>query len=404
MRILYVTQGFPDTRLIGGQIATFYNILQLTRAGHAVTVATLVEPSSPTGPERISEIARVVALDGVLPNSFPSYAWNLLDPLPWPIRRYASREFARRTQDLIRSDQYDLILFNSLHSATTLPAVREATDRPCVLLAHNVQSTIMRLYARHQASVPRRLYATIQWRKMLSFESRACAGFDLVTALSDVDRRELEALAPGVDVRTIPLMLDIGSIAAESAEKEDFDILFVGYLGWAPNLDSLRWFLDTIFERVRKRRPGTALTIAGAAAPSWIEKKACASEDIRFLGQVDDIYGLFGRARVLVVPLRIGSGVRLKIVEAMAARCAVVSTSKGCEGLDLSPGEHLEIADTPEAFADAVVALLESPERRAALCERAQLRAYERHDALAPSTPLVEICEELGRSTGEEAS
>lgn len=395
MRILYVTQGFPEPRMAGGQIAAYYNVLQLARAGHDVTVHSLVDASSRTGPGRIAEIARVVPFEGVPPNSLANYAANLLDPLPWPIRRYASREFASRTADLAASDDCDLVLFNSLHSATALPAVRAATRAPCLLVAHNVQSTIMRLYAEFQPGPARRLYASLQWRKMLSFERRACAEFDLVTAYSDVDRSELEALAPGAHVRAIPLRLDVRSIAEGSAE-EDLDLLFVGYLGWAPNLDSLRWFLDAIFGLVGERRPETELTIAGAGAPPWVEEAADGSENVRFLGPVEGVHNLFRRSRVLVVPLRIGSGVRVKIIEAMAAGRAVVSTSKGCEGLDVSPGRHLEIADTPEAFADAVVALLESPGRRAELGERGRRRALERHDALAARTELTAICEELG--------
>jgi glycosyltransferase involved in cell wall biosynthesis len=116
---------------------------------------------------------------------------------------------------------------------------------------------------------------------------------------------------------------------------------------------------------------------------------------IRIYGQVDDALPYFRKARVIVVPLRIGSGIRVKIVQALAARRSVVTTAKGCEGLEVDHGEHLVIADSPAEFAEATVRLLESPEERRALGERGHELVARRHDALSPQPPLVLACEKL---------
>lgn len=398
MKVLYITQGFPGPQMVGGQISSFYRIVQFVRAGHEVTAICLVPRAhSDTPPDEISKIARIFGVRDVPRASLRGYALNLVDPLPWPIRRYASKEAAARIQEVLHGDAFDLIFFNSVHSATLLEGVRRTTGAPCVLFAPNVQSTVMELYYRFQSNPLVKTYAFLQWRKMLAFERRASESFDLVFVYSENDVQDMLRVSPRACIARVPLMLDIGSLAG-GEEREAFDILFVGSFGWAPNRDSLRWFLDEILPEIRARRPDTTVAVVGSGAPRWVlalEKDPA----IHIYGQVDDALPYFRRARVIVVPLRIGSGIRVKIVQALAARRTVVTTSKGCEGLAVNHGEHLIIADQPEEFAEATVQLLESPEERKALGERGHELVARVHDALSPRPPLVLACERLARST-----
>jgi glycosyltransferase involved in cell wall biosynthesis len=398
MQILYITQGFPDDRMVGGQIASYFNIVQLTRAGHEVTVHCLVrEAASVTDATLVSDIARVSSVDGVRTNSIVNHALNLLDPLPWPIRRYVSGAFVGKTEQLIRDNSYDLIVFNSLHSATLLGIVRRLTDAPCLLFEHNVQSTIMELFQRFQRNPLIRLYAFYQWRKMLAFERGSCPRFDLTLTYSEVDADELRALCPGATIVHVPLMVDVDALAARK-EPEEFDVLFLAYLGWAPNRDSLRWFVDEILPAIRALRPDTNVAIVGAGAPPWVDALGESDPLLRLHGRVSDALSFYRKARVVVVPLRIGSGVRVKIIQAMAMRRAIVTTSKGCEGLAVEDGEHLVIADSPRDFAEAVVRLLDDTDGRAALGERAHNLAARCHNALAPGSPFVDACEAAERA------
>ncbi len=397
MKILYITQGFPERRMIGGQISSFYRIVQLTRAGHEVTVLCLVpRGDTETDPAELSEIARIVAVRDVPDASVPRYLANLFDPLPWPIRRYASRAADRAVRELLDAETFDLVIANSIHAATRLATVRAHTSAPCVLFAPNVQSTIMELYWRHLPGPAARLYGRIQWRKMVAFERGLAPRFDRVFVYTETDRSGLLDLAPDAKVEIVPIALDVAALA-EGDEAEEFDMLFIGYLGWAPNLDSLAWFMDDIAPRIRRLRPGTDLAVVGAGAPPWVGALDDESPYTRVHGRVEDATPFFKRARVLVVPLRIGSGVRVKIVQAMAVGCAVVTTSKGCEGLEVENGTHLLVADRPDEFAEAVVRVLESGAERRALGEKARELAAAKHDALADRPPLVEACERIVR-------
>jgi polysaccharide biosynthesis protein PslH len=399
MRVLYLTPGVPADGIVGGPMGSLYNILQFARAGHDVTALCLVPKDCPdTEAREASRLATVRVVRGAGSKSPASYAANLLDPLPWPIRRYASSDYRRMIRGAFGDGDFDLVLFNSLHSATALPLVRKLTRAPCVLFQHNVQTTIMRLFASVQRNPLGRAYAELQWRKMLTFERRALGWFDLVLTFSEVDRRDLAALCPGTAIRSVPLKLDLTRFAPGAGPADDpSDVLFVAYFGWAPNEDSLRWFIEDIFPLLLARRPGTTLDIVGAGAPDWVRALDGRDGAIRFRGRVDDVAPYYRGARVVVVPLRIGSGVRVKIVQAMAAKAAIVTTAKGCEGLDVRSGEHLVVADSPGEFAAATACLLDDPARRRRLGEQARALALAQHDAHSADRPIVRECEELVR-------
>ncbi len=397
MKILYLTHGVPESQARGGNITNFYRIVQLARAGHEMTVFSLVTPEeADAGAPELARIARVETVTDVPPTSIWRYLANLLDPLPWPIRKYMSRAADRRVREILTSRRFDLVIGHSIHSATRLAAVRSATSAPYLLFAPNVQATIMDLYWRHLRNPAARLYAWIQWRKTAAYEGAMASRFDRVLVYSETDRAGLLELSPKAEVEIVPITLDVAALA-QGDEREEIDILFIGYFGWVPNLDSLSWFVRSILPAIHERRPETGVAIVGAGTPAWVDGLGERDARIRVYGRVEDAAPYFKRARVIVVPLRIGSGVRVKIVQAMAMGRAVVTTSKGCEGLEVVSGEHLVVADEPSGFADAVARLLDSPEERRALGERGRELAFEKHDAMADRTPLVELCERIVR-------
>lgn len=402
MKILYLTHGVPESQARGGNITNFYRITQLARAGHEMTVFSLVTPEeAEAGAAELARIARVETVTDVPRVSVWRYLVNLLDPLPWPIRKYMSRAADRRVRELLSSGRFDLVIGHSIHSATRLKAVRSATSAPFLLFAPNVQATIMDLYWRHLRNPAARLYAWIQWRKTAAYEGAMASRFDLALVYSETDRAGLLELSPEALVEIVPITLDVAALA-QGEEREEIDILFIGSFGWVPNLDSLSWFLEEILPLVHEKRPETGVAVVGAGAPAWVDDLGKRDARIRVFGEVEDAAPYFKRSRVVVVPLRIGSGVRVKIVQAMAMGRAVVTTSKGCEGLEVASGEHLVIADEPSVFADAVARLLDSPEERRALGDRGRELALERHDAMADRTPLVELCERIVRERDTE--
>ncbi len=401
MNILYITQGFPADSMVGGQISSYYRIVQLVRAGHDVTVLCLVPKGDAlTDSKALETLCRVVPVRDVPRTTGLRLALGLFDRLPWPIRRYSSRAAARAAAELVGSLSPDLVVFNSLHSAPLLPTVRAATQAPCLLFSPNVQSTIMRLFAAHQTGPLTRLYAWDQARKMRGYESAQADRFDAVCVYSREDAEGLRALAPDATIEITPMALDLDAMGRPATP--DFDLLLTGSFEWRPNVDSLTWFLHEIHPRILKRRPGTTVRVVGPGSAAFRDRLS--SPGVMFEGRVDDIAPFFRTARLLVVPLRIGSGIRVKIVQAFGARLPVVSTSKGCEGLRVDAGKHLMVADEPEEFAAVVTELLDDTELRSTLAREGRARAEHAHDALVADRPFVAVCEKLVESDGGETS
>jgi polysaccharide biosynthesis protein PslH len=201
--------------------------------------------------------------------------------------------------------------------------------------------------------------------------------------VSDIDRQALSALAgPGVRFVEVPIAVDAAGRSPIGTLTRAPRLLFLGGLHWPPNADALVTFVRDIWPRVRAARPDATLTSVGRDDhPSAAECRA--APGVQLTGWVPEIDPFVQDSRLLVVPMRAGSGMRVKILEAMARGLPVVSTSVGCEGIGVVSGDHLLLADTPAAFADAVLRLLADDALAATLARNARALMLERYDVSA---------------------
>jgi glycosyltransferase involved in cell wall biosynthesis len=230
----------------------------------------------------------------------------------------------------------------------------------------------------------------MQWRRMQTFEGRTLARFDRVLAVSDADRQTLHRLYPReltAPVSVIPTGVDTGYFEASEAPASSRHLVFTGSMDWIPNEDAMRFFCRDILPRIRAAEPDVTLSIVGRR-PTHAVRQLGEQHGVEVTGSVDDVRPHLARAAVYIVPLRIGGGTRLKIFEAMAAGKAVVSTTIGAEGLPVSNGRHLAIADAPEEFAATVIRLLRTPTERRALAYAARSLMETRYDWSAVSASL----------------
>ncbi|MGO9230529.1 MAG: glycosyltransferase [Bryobacteraceae bacterium] len=210
-------------------------------------------------------------------------------------------------------------------------------------------------------------------------EARYAARFSQCIAVSSTDADLLRRKNPSLAVSVVENGVDCTSFPVLPEPASGNDLLFAGVLGYPPNADAVRYFCQEILPLVRRDVPGARLLIAGQSPPPDVRALA-ASDAVSLLPDVADIVPCYQRARLAVVPLRAGGGTRLKILEAMALGRAVVSTTIGCEGLGVSPGRDILIADEPEAFAAGVVSLLRDTAARAALAARARQTVESAYD------------------------
>lgn len=224
----------------------------------------------------------------------------------------------------------------------------------------------------------RRTLLEVEWRKMRRAEAEACRRARLTLAVSPQDRELLAQLAPQAEIRDIPTGVDIDYFAPSSVIERADSLVYVGSMDWQPNEDGVLYFLEHILPLIRRQRPQARLTVVGRN-PSERLRRAAALAGVRVTGTVDDVRLYLAAAAVMVVPLRVGGGTRLKIFEGLAMGKAVVSTAIGAEGLPLEDRVHFLSADQPAAFAAAVVGLLQDEVLRRRLGQAGRRLVVERY-------------------------
>jgi glycosyltransferase involved in cell wall biosynthesis len=273
------------------------------------------------------------------------------------VGRYRSREMRRRIGDLMEGEHYDVAVADFLSITPNF-----ADLSACVLFQHNVEAEIWRRHAQHAGSRARRIYFGSQARRMERYERETCRAVKQVISVSSADSETMRTRFGVTRVDDVPTGVDIDYFRRPADAPASSDLVFVGAMDWLPNVDGARWFMEAVWPQIRVVRPQTTITFAGRNPVPEIRALADSAGLVRVTGTVPDVRPYLWGAAVSIVPLRIGGGTRLKIYEAMAAGVAVVSTPVGAEGLAVTPGSDICLAEDPDAFARSVLQLLNAGE------------------------------------------
>ena len=287
---------------------------------------------------------------------------------------YYHPSFQRELDRLVARCDFDVLTTEHVQMACYRPplSLMPPTAR-LVLDEHNIEYDILRRTTAAERPSIRKLYNWINYLKLRREERAAWQQFDGITLTSERDERLLRDDSPEKRTAVIPNAVDTEFFQPSGGVVEPGMILFFGAINYYPNTEGLLFFLDEVFPHVKRQHPGARLWIVGQLPPPTIMERA--AEDVIVAGLVDDVRPYLERAAVVIAPLRIGGGTRLKIVEAMAMGKPIVATNLGAEGLDVNAGEDILLADAAEDFADQVVRVLGD----AALAQR--LGEAARHSA-----------------------
>jgi glycosyltransferase involved in cell wall biosynthesis len=270
------------------------------------------------------------------------------------------RDFQATLDRMLRAKQYDVVQVEFAQMAAfRLPAQR-ASGPIFVLDEHNIEFDILRRTARAAGELPRHVYNSLNWRKLAREERSAWRRVDGITLTSARDEALILGEFPGACTAVVPNGVDVGEFAPVTGSTESDMLLFFGAINYHPNHDGVTYFIDEVFPKIRQRHPNARFGIVGPGARQSVLDRQ--GNGVEVIGMVDEVGPYIDRAAAVVVPLRIGGGTRLKIVEALAKGKPVISTRLGAEGLDVAHDQHLLLADEPEEFARQVGRVLTDPE------------------------------------------
>ncbi len=359
----------------GGRIALWQTVWSAAQA-YDVTLLTFVPAGSETKPlpRALLELGVSVGRVAHRPPPLPiAAARGLFGRWPYTLARYQSLEFARRLRERVSVLTPAYVLANNLHMA---PYVESIGGAPLVFREQNVEHLWMSRFAREQGLSPSGLYARIQASRLKRAEAHLCRAAALTLAIQAEEADHLRALAPGARIETLPIGIDLGAYP-EPRLADPPILLLAASFAWAPNVAGALRFLAEGWPLVRAAAPHARLRIAGKSPPPGLVR-AGRDAGAEIAADVPSMAGEFARATLLLVPLWIGAGARVKIIEAMAARLPVVTTSLGASGLDLTPGAHYLEGETAAELAARSLALLADPARREALTRAGRAVAEER--------------------------
>ncbi|MEO1245978.1 MAG: glycosyltransferase family 4 protein [Pseudomonadota bacterium] len=379
MKILAVTTKSPWPLNEGRALRT-YNLLKEAAKRHEVTLCTYVQSQEEL--DGIPELEKFCSAVHAVPlyMKWPKLSLladalrELVSPAPLHAVKYSKRPMRELVGGLLESGDYDVLHLDMLQLAELASA---GGDVPTVLVEHNVESQILARRLENESNPVLRAYLRYQTDKLRRYEARMCNAVQHVTTVSDEDREQLAALGVETPVTSVPNAVDTEFFTPADVEIRPDTLIYVGSLAWFPNEDAVGYFVDEILPRIAEKRPGVRFNVIGQTPDTAKLKRWTATGRVEFLGFVDDIRPHVGSAAVYVVPLRIGGGTRLKILDALSMSKALVSTSVGCEGLGLEHGVQAKVADEPAAFADAVVELLANPELAAGFGRAGRQYVYE---------------------------
>jgi sugar transferase (PEP-CTERM/EpsH1 system associated) len=299
------------------------------------------------------------------------YLRRLPGAAPYAVSRFASRAVRERLQVCISQKNPDVVICDFLDAAINFP---DSLQVPSVLFQHNVESEIWRRHATNGSSWAMKLLYRREFSKMLRYEQAAVGRFDQVIAVSEHDKKLMSAWVETERIAVVPTGVDTEQFCPGVwAGQEKPLVVFVGAMDWEPNIDAVQYFCAEIWPRILAKVPEARFRIVGRNPDRRVEAMAC--ESVEVTGRVSSVVEHLREAAVVVVPLRVGGGTRLKIYEAMAVGKAVVSTTVGAEGLDVHHGKDVILADSPNVFAESVITLLEDVEARRRMGQAAAVLA-----------------------------
>ena len=290
--------------------------------------------------------------------------------LPYNMQKYMLPDALAELLKLIEQFQPDVLQFEHLHTAYYARAVRK--QFPHIVLGlreHNVESTILARLAEQETNPVKKKLFRIQADRLHRYETEALPVFDLVLPITDVDAGRIESMSPGTRQLLVPAGADIPDTLPAGGNCAAPSIVHVAAMDWIPNQDGLNWFIQHVMPRLRNDGLGVTLNIAGKNMPERFN--AVAASDIRVHGFLPDLQPLLDDACLDIVPLFVGGGMRVKILDYMAQGIPVVSTHVGAEGISDGHDGALLIADSAEDFAVQIRALLRQPGLRDTLRQTA---------------------------------
>jgi len=297
---------------------------------------------------------------------------GLVTKNPYMVWWLRNKNFSRMLSEASRKEEYDIFYFDTLALAQYLKVLPRKKG-VMVLNHHNIESQLMHRRSKNEKNVLKASYFSMEGRKREEYEIQKCPLFDHNIVVSQLDKERLEKITGNISCSIVPNGVDLRYFNPVGIDPEDNMIIFIGGLTFYPNIAAIRFILRYIWKPLKKKRPLLKFLIVGKNPPKDVVQAAESDPSIVVTGYVDDIRPLMEKAAVYVCPITDGGGTRLKILDALAMKKALVAHPIACEGIDVTDGRDVVFAQSPDQFVNSIDQLLGDSSRRKMLGENGHL-------------------------------
>ncbi|BDD87615.1 glycosyltransferase family 4 protein [Desulfofustis limnaeus] len=371
----------------GGVLQRGYNLIKEIARYNDIYLLAFVHPEMLATEERISnsmeELKKICTDVSFFPlwpkksllHKWTAYALGLIYQKPFSTLAHRSTAFKQKIEEILSSKRVDIVHFDTIGLAPYLPLVQ---GLPTTLTHHNIESSLMARRAKVEENILKRWYIELQARRLRLYEKQMSGCFDINIMMSERDAAELLSIEPLCSTVIVPNGVDLEYFTMCKDIQENI-IIYTGGMNMFANKDAVLHFITDIWPIVKHKVPNARFVVIGQDPPSELLSQSRLDPSIQVLGYVDDIRPYVAKAAVYVVPIRVGGGTRLKVLDALAQGKAIVSTSIGCEGIGVTDGHDILIEDDDKEFALRVIDLLGDQALRNQLGLRARHLAESRY-------------------------
>ncbi|MCL4871493.1 MAG: glycosyltransferase [Anaerolineae bacterium] len=358
MKILLLTQVLPYPPDSGPKVKT-WNVLKYLAQNHELTLVSFVRGDQSAEIAHLKTICHAVHTVPIERKAVDDMGYllkSVLSNQPFLMVRDDRAAMRQLLAQLCAQTQFDIAHADQLNMAQYAEQVPGAAK---ILDAHNALWLLYKRLADTLGLGPQKLIYSRDWRLLKKYEGRICREFEGILAVSQEDKTALEeAMGQAREMTVIPIAVDLDELPLIERNPDADHILHIGTMYWPPNIDAVNWFIDEVLPIIHQSRPQTIFDIVGLRPPQELVERGQQDPRLNVTGYVEDTEPYYQKAGAFIVPVRAGGGMRVKILNALAQGMPLVTTTLGCEGIAVTHEKDVLIADTPQAFAEAVLRLL----------------------------------------------
>ncbi len=391
IRVLQLTYRVPFPPTDGGAIG-IYNITKgLFENGCKIDLVAINTPKHSQPKDAMAAFSRQfdVFVDTTISKK-ALFKNLLLSKIPYNVERFVNEDVANTLKQLLSENHYDFIQIEGAFVVYYIDLIKKLTDVPILVRTHNIEYIIWQRLASNESNIFKKWFFNLLAKRLKKFEQKYYNKADAIAAITAEDEQRLKEMGVDVPIQIIPAGVELKKYEhSEAIDREEHSLFSISALDWMPNIEGLDWFLKNVWPEVHRTNPKCTFHVAGKATPDKYMKMQI--PNVFFHGFVDDAELFKQKYQLMLVPLLSGGGMRIKIIEGMAAKKCILSTTVGAEGIICENHKDIIIADTPEEWIHAIHHLLSNSNKIEEVSEAALKTVSENYENKTVTKKYIDL-------------